>query len=68
MGISLRLAGYDGAADSQSESAIGAMRVLMAGVPIFLLGLSIWIARTYPLSREVHHAILAELEARRAKP
>ena len=60
-------AGYDGAAESQSESVLVAMRVLMAVVPIVLLGISIWIARTYPLSREVHHAILAELEARRAR-
>jgi sugar (glycoside-pentoside-hexuronide) transporter len=68
MGVSLRIAGYDGAADAQSDSAIGVMRVLMAVVPIAMLGISIWVARTYPLSREVHHAILAEIEARRAGP
>jgi Na+/melibiose symporter-like transporter len=43
-----------------------AIRILMALVPIFFLGLTAWLARTYPLSREVHHEILAEL-ARREK-
>jgi Na+/melibiose symporter-like transporter len=66
MGIALSAAGYDGSAPKQSESAVTAIRILMAVVPIFFLGLTVWIARTYPLSREVHHAILTEL-ARREK-
>ncbi|MBW2237195.1 MAG: MFS transporter [Deltaproteobacteria bacterium] len=64
MGLALSAAGYDGEAPEQSAGAINAIRILMALVPIVFLGLTAWIARTYPLSREVHHAILTELARR----
>jgi Na+/melibiose symporter-like transporter len=64
VGIGLDLARYDGKSAVQPESAIQAIRVMMALVPALLLVATAWIARRYPLSREAHTAILRDLEAR----
>lgn len=64
VGVALDLARYDGAASSQPDSAIGAIRVMMAVVPSLLLAASAWLARAYPLSREAHREVLRELAAR----
>lgn len=66
IGAVLDLSGYDGTAAVQRASAVDAIRGMMAGVPAALLLASVWIARRYPLSREVHHRILEGLAARRA--
>jgi sugar (glycoside-pentoside-hexuronide) transporter len=64
VGIGLDLARYDGKAAMQPESAIEAIRIMMALVPAMLLVATAWIARRYPLSREAHAAILRSLENR----
>jgi GPH family glycoside/pentoside/hexuronide:cation symporter len=64
VGIGLDLARYDGSAATQPESAVEAIRVMMAVVPAGLLVATAWIARRYPLSREAHAAVLRRLEAR----
>jgi len=62
----LDLSGYDGSLEAQPGEALLAIRVLVALVPVALLLLSAWLARRYPLSREAHRALLAQLEARPA--
>lgn len=64
VGIGLDLARYDGSASVQPESAVEAIRVMMAVVPALLLIATAWLARHYPLSREAHTAVLRSLEAR----
>lgn len=64
VGIGLDLARYDGSAATQPESAIEAIRIMMALVPAGLLIATAWIARRYPLSREAHAAVLHSLQAR----
>jgi GPH family glycoside/pentoside/hexuronide:cation symporter len=65
VGAALDLARYDGAAAAQPPAALAAIRILVAVVPAALLVVSILLARGYPLGRERHARILAELEARR---
>ena len=60
----LDLAGYDGSLEAQPAEALLAIRILVAVVPAALLLLSAWLARSYPLSREAHRALLAQLAAR----
>ncbi|MEE8476196.1 MAG: glycoside-pentoside-hexuronide (GPH):cation symporter [Myxococcota bacterium] len=50
-----------------SDSARLTIRLLTALVPAFFLGISIWVARGYPLTRQAHADILEQLEARRAE-
>lgn len=64
VGIGLDLARYDGSSAIQPESAVEAIRVMMAVVPAVLLIATAWLARRYPLSREAHAAVLRSLEAR----
>ncbi len=62
----LDLAGYaksDGD-NQQTESARQAIRWLTAVAPAFFLMLGIWLAKGYPLTREVHERILRALEER----
>lgn len=64
VGISLDLSRYDGTAATQPDSAITAIRIMMALVPAVLLAATAWTARRYPLSREAHRAVLQQLEER----
>ena len=48
----------------QSDDVLVAIRSLTAIVPGGFLLLSVWIARGYPLTRERHAEIRAQLEAR----
>jgi GPH family glycoside/pentoside/hexuronide:cation symporter len=66
VGAVLDLARYDGQAASQPPAAVAAIRFLIAGVPVAVLAISIWLTRGYPLGRERHREILAALESRRA--
>jgi GPH family glycoside/pentoside/hexuronide:cation symporter len=65
VGAALDLARYDGAAATQPPAALAAIRILVAVVPAALLVASILLTRGYPLGRERHARILAELETRR---
>lgn len=49
-----------------SEPARLTIRLLTALVPAFFLGIGIWVARGYSLTRKAHTDILAQLDARRA--
>ncbi len=66
IGVSLDVAGYDGTAETQSGVAVGTIRVLMGVVPTLFLLSSLWAARRYRLTRDAHHRILLELDARRS--
>ena len=63
----LEASGYLAASDTQPESAIRAIRVLVGPIPAVLLIAAIVFAVFYPIDREQHHRIVAELEARRAE-
>jgi GPH family glycoside/pentoside/hexuronide:cation symporter len=54
-----------GAADSQPESAVLALRIFMGLVPAVLLILSMIAAMRYPITRESHAALRQKLEERR---
>jgi len=62
----LEASGYLAASDTQPESAVRAIRILVGPIPAGLLIAAICFAIFYPLNREGHHKIVAELEARRA--
>jgi glycoside/pentoside/hexuronide:cation symporter, GPH family len=63
----LSASGYLPAAETQPESAVRAIRVLVGPVPAVLLVGAICFALFYPLDREEHRKIVAELEARRGR-
>jgi GPH family glycoside/pentoside/hexuronide:cation symporter len=65
VGAALDVARYDGKAAAQPPEALAAIRILVAAVPAALLAASIWLARGYPLGRERHEAIRAELATKR---
>lgn len=46
----------------QSPLVLDVLRVLYIGVPCACMALGFWIARRYPLDRQTHQAITAELE------
>ncbi len=52
--------------EATSESARLTIRLLTALVPAFFLGIGIWVARGYSLTRKAHTDILAQLDARPA--
>ncbi|RLT41434.1 MAG: hypothetical protein DWI57_06955 [Chloroflexi bacterium] len=57
----------EGAAASQPESAVQALRIFMGIVPTLLLVLSMIAAARYPLSREAHAELRKKLEERRGR-
>jgi sugar (glycoside-pentoside-hexuronide) transporter len=62
MGL-LDLAGFE-QGSQQSELARQAIRYLTSLAPAFFLGLAIWLARGYPLTRDAHARILSQLADR----
>jgi GPH family glycoside/pentoside/hexuronide:cation symporter len=62
----LEFTGYVPASPQQPEAAILGIRIAVGPIPALLLCLGILFAAVYPLDRERHAAIRAELEARRA--
>jgi GPH family glycoside/pentoside/hexuronide:cation symporter len=50
----------------QSEAVVTAIRLLASVGPAVFLGLGVWFARGYPLTREAHARIVAALAARDA--
>lgn len=62
----LEVSGFvPGGTSAQPESAITAIRYLTGGAPAFFIGLAIWMARAYPITRARHAEIRAALDARR---
>jgi len=51
--------------EEPSVTIMWTLRGLTAFIPVVFVALSMWIAAGYPLSRERHHEILAELDRRR---
>jgi Na+/melibiose symporter-like transporter len=67
VGIVLDLAGYQGggaAPDAQSPLAVDAIRWLTSIAPAVFLGLAIWVALHYRLSRAAHARVLRQLHHR----
>jgi len=62
----LQASGYVGGAAQQSLSAQTGIRLVIGPVPALLLVVGIVFALRYPLSREKHAQVVAELEVRRA--
>jgi oligogalacturonide transporter len=63
----LDLAGFEKGA-AQSETVRQMIRVLTGLAPAVFLGLSIWLAWNYPLTRAAHERILEDLARRDAEP
>ena len=59
--------GYVQGAD-QSEATLTAIRYLTALGPAVFIALGVWFAIGYPLTRERHQQILADIDARDARP
>jgi GPH family glycoside/pentoside/hexuronide:cation symporter len=66
LGWMLEWTGYVPNAAAQSARALTGIRVMMTWVPLALLGLAIMAAVAFPITREIHARMVAELEARRA--
>jgi GPH family glycoside/pentoside/hexuronide:cation symporter len=62
----LHLTGYDGLAAQQPASALLGLRLVIGPIPALLLCLGIVFAFFYPLTREKHAEVVAELARRRA--
>ncbi|MGQ9586227.1 MAG: MFS transporter [Anaerolineae bacterium] len=66
LGWALEWAGYVGDAPSQTPQALLAIRTLVSLVPCLLLVGSLFLAARFPITRERHWEMRAELAARRA--
>jgi GPH family glycoside/pentoside/hexuronide:cation symporter len=67
--LALALLGAVGFGREQpSERALLCIRLLTSVGPAVFLAFSIWMARAYPLTREVHAGIRATLDARAGRP
>ncbi len=64
--LMLQATGYAPTAEFQPGSALVGIRVVIGPLPALLLMGGIFFALLYPLSRESHQRIVAELEARRS--
>jgi GPH family glycoside/pentoside/hexuronide:cation symporter len=62
----LHLTGYDGLAAQQPASALLGLRLVIGPIPALLLCLGIVFALRYPLTRQKHAEVVAELARRRA--
>ena len=62
----LELTGYTPSAEVQPASALLGIRLAIGPIPALLLVGGIIFAVLYPLNRESHRQIVADLEARRA--
>ncbi len=48
----------------QSETVLTTIRLLASVGPVLFLGLAVWISRGYPLTRDAHARVVAELAER----
>jgi GPH family glycoside/pentoside/hexuronide:cation symporter len=67
VGILLEWSGYVANASSQTPKALLTIRAVSGGVPAILLVCGILFASVYPIGREAHQQIRAQLEARKAQ-
>ena len=51
----------------QPESLITALKIIVFAIPVVLLIITIFIARKYPISREVHDRLRKLLESKRGE-
>jgi len=65
VGLALDASGFVSEAATQPDSALLAIRVFIGPMPMVLLGLSLVLARLYPITRAAHAAILLQLTERR---
>lgn len=65
VGLALDAAGFVSEATTQPDSALMAIRLFIGPMPMVLLGLSLVLARLYPITRAAHAAILLQLTERR---
>lgn len=64
-GVTLELTGYLGGAETQPASALEAIRLLIGPVPGVFIILAMLLLLRYPVSRDQHARLVAELKARR---
>lgn len=67
VGVLLHWSGYSADLQQQTPNALLAIRVVAGGFPAILLVCGIIFASIYPIGREAHQQIRAQLAARRAK-
>jgi Na+/melibiose symporter-like transporter len=60
------LGGYQAGASQQTPTTLITLRALTSWVPLGLLVVAILAARAFPITRDVHRRMSAELERRRA--
>lgn len=65
VGLALEWSGYVGGAAEQPPSALLAIRIVVAPLPMVCLIAGIILAYLYPITREVHAEIVLKLEERR---
>ncbi len=65
VGLSLEWSGYVGGAAEQPPSALLAIRIVVAPLPMVCLIAGIVLAYLYPITRDVHTEIILKLEERR---
>lgn len=68
VGLALQWSGYIGGASEQPTSALLAIRIVVAPLPMVCLLAGLVLAYFYPITREVHAEILLKLEERRSHP
>ncbi len=64
----LDLSGYTPGAETQAPAAVWTLRLLYVGVPTFCNVLAVLIAWRYPIGRELHERIRAEIEEKALAP
>ncbi|MHB1354357.1 MAG: MFS transporter [Anaerolineae bacterium] len=67
VGVALEWSGYVANAEVQTPNTLLAIRAISGGVPAILLVCGIIFASVYPIGREAHQQIRAQLTARRAQ-
>lgn len=65
VGLALELSGYVGGAEQQPDSALLAIRIVVAPLPMVCLLLGLVLAYFYPITKDMHEEILFKLEERR---
>jgi GPH family glycoside/pentoside/hexuronide:cation symporter len=65
VGFALQVSGFNSGASQQPTSALLTIRIFIGPVPMVLLLAALGLARFYPITRQVHEAILLRLAERR---
>ncbi len=67
VGLALEWSGYMGGASEQPASALLAIRIVVAPLPMVCLVAGLVLAYFYPITREIHAEIVLKLEERRTQ-